>query len=197
MDRKMLEYYETELRYVREAGAEWAERYPRIAGRLGINGTACEDPYVERLFEGLAFLSARVRLKMDSEFPVFTQSLLEAVFPAYLAPTPAMFIARFDPVLGDGSLAAGLTIERGSILRGQISPGEQTPCTFTTAHDVTLWPIRTTGIAYRILGPDQSEMWIDLQTTAELPFSELPLDELTFYARGAGDVPARLLQLLC
>ncbi len=81
MDRRLLEYYEKELQYLLGSGAEFASAYPRIAGRIGLNASECSDPYVERLLEGVAFLSARVQLKLDAEFPAFTQSLLEAVCP--------------------------------------------------------------------------------------------------------------------
>ena len=60
MDRRLLQYYERELRFVRELGAEFARRFPKVAGRLGITELACDDPHVERLFQGFAFLAAGV-----------------------------------------------------------------------------------------------------------------------------------------
>ena len=76
--------------YVREMGGEFAREFPKIAGRLGLETFECADPYVERLLEGFAFLAARVQLKIDAEFPRFTQHLLEIVYPHYLAPMPSM-----------------------------------------------------------------------------------------------------------
>ena len=55
MDTRLLNYYERELRYVREMGSEFATQYPKIAGRLGMDGLDCADPYVERLLEGFAW----------------------------------------------------------------------------------------------------------------------------------------------
>jgi type VI secretion system protein ImpG len=75
----MLRYYERELQHVREMGAEFAREFPKIAGRLGLEGFECADPYVERLLESFAFMAARVQLKLDSEFTTFTQHLLELV----------------------------------------------------------------------------------------------------------------------
>ena len=86
----MLDYYNRELAYVREQGAEFAEQFPKVAARLGMRGMEVADPYVERLLEGFAFMSARIQLKMDAEFPRFSQRLLDLVYPGYLAPTPAM-----------------------------------------------------------------------------------------------------------
>jgi type VI secretion system protein ImpG len=49
MDQRLLEYYNGELQFMRETGAEFARAYPRVAARLGLDGTDCADPYVERL----------------------------------------------------------------------------------------------------------------------------------------------------
>ena len=77
MDSRLLGYYERELRYLREMGTEFARDFPNIAGRLSLEQFTCADPYVERLLEGFAFLSARVQLKLDAEFPRFVQNLLQ------------------------------------------------------------------------------------------------------------------------
>ena len=90
MDPRLLRYYDQELRHVREMGAEFAAQFPKVAARLGMHGIEVADPYVERLLEGFAFLAARVQLKLDAEFPRFTQRMLEIVYPQFLAPTPAM-----------------------------------------------------------------------------------------------------------
>src|SRR5271166_6313709 len=97
MDRRLLRYYELELQHLRGMGTEFAREFPKVAGRLGLEGFTCADPFVERLLEGFAFLTARVQLKLDAEFPRFTQSLLETVYPHYLCPTPSMAVVRLDP----------------------------------------------------------------------------------------------------
>ena len=92
MDPRLLRYYNQELHFIRDMGAEFAREHPKIAGRLGMEGIECADPYVERLLEGFAFLAGRVQLKLDAEFPRFTQHLLEMVYPLFLAPTPCMAV---------------------------------------------------------------------------------------------------------
>src|ERR687883_1653262 len=104
MDPRLLNYYNRELQHLREMGAEFAREFPKIAGRLGLEAFECADPYVERLLEGFAFLAARVQLKIDAEFPRFTQHLLEVVYPHYLSPTPSMAIVQMKPNLAEGSL---------------------------------------------------------------------------------------------
>ena len=58
---ELLEYYRRELTYLRRRGADFAERYPKVAGRLEIGLDECPDPHVERLLEAFAFLTARLQ----------------------------------------------------------------------------------------------------------------------------------------
>lgn len=68
MNPRLLELYNQELHHVRESAAEFAKEYPKIASRLTLSGMDCADPYVERLLEGFAYLTARVQLKLDAEY---------------------------------------------------------------------------------------------------------------------------------
>ncbi len=148
MDTRLLKHYERELAYLRDMGAEFAEAYPKIAARLGMEGIEVLDPYVERLLEGAAFLSARVQLELEMEFPTFTSNLLEIVYPHYLAPTPAMMIASFTPDVANAALKNGYLLPRGTPLRSRLMEGEQTACEFRTAADVTLWPVEISEAEY-------------------------------------------------
>src|SRR5262252_4234029 len=130
MDPRLLQYYNLELQHLRETGAEFAQQFPKIAARLGMKGIEVADPYVERLLEGVAFLAARVQLKMDAEFPRFSQRLLEVVYPNYLAPTPSAAIVCLTPKHAEINVESGFLLPRGTILRGQIAKGEQTACEF-------------------------------------------------------------------
>jgi hypothetical protein len=94
MDPRLLRLYNDELTHLREVGGEFAREFPKIAGRLGMEGTEVADPYVERLLEGFAFLSARVQLKLDAEHPRLISHLLESIYPNFLAPVPSMMVAR-------------------------------------------------------------------------------------------------------
>ena len=119
-----------------------------------MNGLEVADPYVERLLEGVGFLAARVQLKLDAEFPRFTQALLEIVYPHYLAPTPSMLVAQLKPDPGDPNLASGITVPRGSTMHSLIAGDEATACEFRTAQDVRLWPIEVVSANYFSFAPD-------------------------------------------
>jgi type VI secretion system protein ImpG len=208
MNPKLLHYYESELQHLREMGGEFARDFPKIAGRLGLETQACADPYVERLLEGFSFLAARVRLKVDAEFPRFTNHLLELVYPQYLAPTPAMAVVQLQPDMDEGSLAQGFKVARGSALHSMLGKGDQTACEFRTAHDVTLWPVelaearyfscggQLNGIELGRLGGVKAALRLRLRAGAGLAFGELALDHLPIHLRGGDAVPARLLEQL-
>jgi type VI secretion system protein ImpG len=140
MDVRFLDYYNRELTYLRELGTEFAASFPKAAGHLGMQAGDVADPYVERLLEGFAFLSSRIHLKMDAEFPRFSQRLLEVVYPHYLAPTPSMAIVQI-PLNQDSDARATARLPRGTVLESSLVPGTSTPCTFVTAQDMEAWPL--------------------------------------------------------
>jgi type VI secretion system protein ImpG len=207
MDPRLLRYYNLELQHLRETGAEFAEQFPKVAARLGMHGLEVADPYVERLLEGVGFLAARVHLKLDAEFPRFTQALLEIVYPHYLAPTPSMLVAQLKPDLNDPNLAAGPTVARGTMMTSLTTSDDATSCEFQTAQDVRLWPIEIVSASYFSFAPDlplnalpvaqriRGGLRIRLKTTAGVKFSQLPLERLTFYLTGRDDVANKLYEL--
>jgi type VI secretion system protein ImpG len=206
VDRRLLDLYNRELAYIRTMGAEFAKEFPKIAGRLGglDEFQPCQDPFVERLLEGFAFLAARVQLKLDAEFPRFTQSLVNTIYPHYLAPTPSMCIVQFEPEFDEKGLAEGFIIPRDSSLNSMLGKSEQTRCEYRAAHDVTLWPIKLNQADYytRELAsleipnvPNvKAGIRLRIQTTAGLNFSELKLDSLNLHLMGIGEVPMQLYE---
>ena len=207
MDSRLLEYYDRELSHLREVGGEFAAEFPKIAGRLGLDSFECADPYVERLLEGFAFLAARVHLKIDAEFPTFTQHLLEMVYPHYLTPIPSMAVVQFAASMTEGSLAEGFKLPRETMLRSQVARGEQTACQYRTSQDVTLWPLEITEAEYvsrDVAAADlpplpgvRAGLRIRLRTTAGLKFNALSaLKSLTLFLRGSGELPMHLYEAL-
>src|SRR5689334_15567492 len=143
---QLLPYYERELGYLRRNLRDFAERYPKIAGRLLIGGEVCEDPHVERMIESFALLGARINKKLDDDYPEFTEALFEVLYPHYLRPFPSCSIAQFGVSSGIGNLTQPSTIERGTEVKSRPIRGVQ--CRFRTAYDVTLAPIRISEAKY-------------------------------------------------
>ncbi len=148
MDPRLLRAYNEELAYLRETAREFGEEHEAVAGRLGLKTPTDPDPYVERLLEGVAFLSARVQLKQQDQYPEFTQHLLQAVQPHYLAPTPSICVAAFEPKEGDPILNKGFVVTRGTEITAEASEQGNVPVIFRTGHEITLWPLRITQVEY-------------------------------------------------
>ena len=206
MDPRLLGYYNRELQHLREMGGEFAHEFPKIAGRLGVETLECSDPYVERLLESFAFLTARVQLKIDAEFPRFSQHLMQMVYPHLLAPTPSMAVLELEPNLSEGALADGFRVPRGAVLRSLVGRGAETACEYRTAHDVTLWPLELVGAEYtsfladlgslRLPGKGKAALRLRLRAAAGLNMDRLALADLPVFLRGGDEIAMRLYELL-
>jgi type VI secretion system protein ImpG len=208
MDPRLLRYYNQELQHVRETGAEFAAAYPKIAGRLGMDGMECADPYVERLLEGFAFLSARVQMKMDAQHPVFTQHLLRMLYPQYLAPVPSMTVVEMTPDSGESLPGEGHLVSRGTALRSQIGFGERTACEYRTAHAVNLLPlsldearyfsspaaIAAAGLGVPPGSSPRAALRLRFKLSAGVQMDALSFDELPVFFAGAGDLAGLLYE---
>src|SRR3954453_1316502 len=199
---ELLTYYNGELAFLRELGAEFASRYPKVAARLLLEADKCEDPHVERILEGVAFLTARIRHKIDDEFPEITDSLLGLLYPNYLRPVPSMSVVQFVLSREQIKMTAGHTIERGARLNSR--PVGGIPCRFRTTAPVTLWPIEVASVRLdpaRVVFPGKPAsavalLQLTLRTQAGLSFAQLALDRLRFYLDGTGALPYTLHALL-
>lgn len=203
MSESLLPYYNRELAAIRKAAGEFADAYPKVAARLRVTPEAVDDPYVERLLEGVAFLAARVQQRLDDELPEFSETLLEMLSPHLLAPVPSMTTLKLSP---PPDATGPVRVPRGLMLETDPVRGE--PVRFTTCHDVTIWPVtiesaRLSGqpIAAPANNRVQGAMAclrLVLRTTApDLQFSKVGLDRLRLHLRGVGAMPSLLHELLC
>ncbi len=148
LDPRLLRLYNDELAYLRDDARAFGEEHEAVAARLGLKTPTDPDPYVERLLEGVAYLGARVQLKLQDQYPEFTQHLLHAVQPHYLAPMPSICVAGFEPKDGDPILIKGHLVPRGTPLVATVGDANSSPVQFRTGHDVTLWPLKITQAEY-------------------------------------------------
>ena len=208
MDPRLLRHYEAELAFMRDMGQEFAAEFPKVAERLNLGSTEVADPYVERLLEGFAFMAARIQLKMEAEFPTFTQSMLQMVYPHYLAPTPSMAIVKVTPDATIREQTTGITLPAGSELRSLLGTEDQTNCVFRTAHSLHLMPIEVAEAEYvaaqagvAALGlPDpgnaRAAVRLRLRTSSGAPIGALALERLSFYLGGPDGPRVRLYEQL-
>lgn len=203
MSDQLLPLYDQELAYLRNLAGEFADAHPKIAGRLRLSADAVDDPHVARLIEAFALVAARIRQKLDDEFPELTASLLGALYPHTLAPFPSASIACFAPLEDmDGSYR----VPRHTPL--EMEPVEGEACRYRTTQDLELWPVavRTASVGVRPLvapaGPFSDRAACSLRVVLEclspgMTFETLGLDRLRFYLGGLPQHGSALYELLC
>jgi type VI secretion system protein ImpG len=201
MSDALLPYYDRELAAIRTLAAEFAQAHPKVAGRLRLSRDAVDDPHVERLLEGVAFLGARVQQRLDDEFPELTDALLGVLYPHYLAPFPSCAIAQFQCQPGLDApvhLAAGIPVTTEPV-RGEV-------CRFRSAWNQTLWPIEIEAVRLSglpLMAPPNpraagaiSVLRISLRSLGDADMTTLNLDRLRVFLRAAPNVSLPLLELL-
>ena len=197
MEDSFLSYYEQELTYIREMGAEFARKYPKIAGRLLLEPDKSEDPHTERLIEAFAFISGRIHKKIDDDFPQITESLLNIIYPHYVNPIPSMTVVQFEPVMNNIS-ESGYIIGKSTKLFSK--PVEGTPCQFFTCMPVNIWPVEVLSAGFKdpeVLKNDaQQAIQLELKVTNELTFADLEWDSLRFFLNGQSHHVYTLYEML-
>jgi len=133
-------HYQSELAFLREMGREFGKQNPSIGGMLAERGG---DPDVERLLEGFAFLTARIRERMDAAIPEVVHGLSDLLLPHYLRPLPATTLIEFTPQ--QRTLRGRHRIARGTPLASV--PVEGTPCLFRTTSELDLLPLTLNDVA--------------------------------------------------
>jgi type VI secretion system protein ImpG len=187
---ELLPYYNRELAYIRKLGAEFADKHPKIASRLRVSKDMPEDPHVSRLVEAFAFLAARVRRKIDDEFPEITKSLLGALYPHLLAPFPSCCIAQYTPDEAIAQSPAAPIVDRGTIV--ETAPIDGQPCRFRSCYPATLWPFRVAAAGWhgaplpapntRFTRGAAAVVKIQLETiSTKVKFADFGCDRLRFF----------------
>jgi type VI secretion system protein ImpG len=202
MSESLLPYYDRELTAIHRLATEFAEAYPKIAGRLRLSPGGVDDPHVARLLDGVAFLAARVHHRLDDEFPELTDALLGMLYPHYLSPVPSCMVARLDcspDLQTPDTRPVGTEFDtepvRGEALR------------YRTTAPVTLWPIEVENI--RLTGlpivapanPAASGAVAALRITLkclmpDMTFAQLGVDRLRFFLQGPSNQTLPLYELL-
>lgn len=205
MSDDLLAYYNRELTYIRRHASKFAQDHPKIAGRLRMGANTSDDPHVERLIEAFAYLTARIRHKLDDELPEITEALLGVLYPHYQAPIPSMAIVEMELDPAQDQLTTGYTVPRHTEIETEPIQGE--PCRFRTCYPVTLWPIelRAAGLTQSLLGAPPlpgtsgavSVLKLVLHCRAkELDFSALAIRSLRFFLNGQAQEIFRLYELI-
>ncbi len=170
-------YYQDELAYLRDLGREFAAAYPGIAPMLAERGG---DPDVERLLEGAAFLTGRLRQKIDDELPEVIHSVAALLFPHYVRQVPSASVVEFTPL--PNVVRERLVVPRGSEV-GSV-PVDGVSCRFRTSQEVTLLPLAVEDVRVDTGQTLNQTLRIELKFTGGSNLAALNLKTLRFYIHG-------------
>ena len=199
----LLDYYERELSYLRRSGAQFAKEYPKVASRLLLEPNKCDDPHVERILEGFAFLAARIHLKIDDDFSEVSEAMLGMVAPHYIRPIPSTSLVEFELDPEQGKLTSKLDIPKGTLLQSR--PVRGVPCTFQTCYDTTLWPLNIEDVTWTtphqlkppVSGTDAvGALRVVLRCHSGVTLPQIGLNRLRLHLNGESNLVATLYELL-
>jgi type VI secretion system protein ImpG len=151
-------YFKDELAYLRELGREFASAYPALAPMLADRGG---DPDVERLLEGVSFLTGRIRQKLDDELPEVVHSIAFLLFPHLLRPLPACTILELTPIVS--VLRERMVVPPGAEFAS--IPVDGTSCRFRSAWPCELVPWMIEDVRLEALPRGKEQLRIRFRTT--------------------------------
>lgn len=199
----ILEYYQRELIYLREQGAAFARRYPRVAARMDVGGEESPDPHVERLIESFAFLTARLQKNLDSEFPEIPTALLGALYPHLVSPIPSMAIARLHVDPEKARSVDGFFVPDNTPLYASADHG--ITCRFRTCYPSTLWPADVVEAGFGSPEPYgfldheaqvETVLRVRLRCLGNLTFADIAPDRLRFHINADPITAGALYELI-
>ncbi|WP_283149525.1 type VI secretion system baseplate subunit TssF [Silvimonas soli] len=190
MDDQVLKYYEAEMRYLREAGKEFAQAHPDRAALLNLDRVGDRDPYVERLFEGFAFLTGRLRQKLDDDLPELTEGLMSLLWPHYLRMIPSLTIVELTPQMD--ALQHAEAVPAGLVLRSSPIGPEQARCLYRTTQAVPLLPLRLVEASAPVRNDGRSAIRLRFHIETQVKRQQLDFSQIRLFINADTPVASAL-----
>jgi len=203
-------YFEREYNFLQTEGNEFAKKHPTLGSKLHLSEREKKDPFVERLFEGFAFLAGRIHERLDDEFPEIAGGILEILFPHLLKAFPACAILQAR--IKTGAFTEPILINRASEIQTpagkfrvkykvQAGPDESSRITekeepadfiFRTTQDILLRPIKLKEVKVVESNYGTSSLILRLQLDRNVDYNTLRMDHFNIYLHGAASVKYNL-----
>ena len=191
----MRHYFEAELRLLNEFAQEFSEAYPEQAGMLNLKEVKDRDPYVERLIEGMAFLTAQIRQQIDDDIPDICETFLNHVKPDFLRPYPSTTIVEFYPRVGQ--LQKNKILHKGQVLLSKPVGNDKVVCKFTSTSDVELLPIKINDVVLEDVQSGGSLLKLIFKTDPGVSLSDLELSKLKIHIHDDPSISLWILEQIC
>lgn len=207
-------YFEREYNFLQSAGEEFSKKHPTLASRLHFSERERKDPFVERLFEGFAFLAGRIHERLDDEFPEIAGGLLEILFPHLLRPFPSCAILQAKHK--SGAITGRILIKKGSEIQTQTGkykvkykvrsgPLEKSRVTekeepaefiFRTTQDLSVRPVKLEEVRMEESSKGNSSLILKIHPDRNVNYSSLELSDFQIYLHGSASIKFNLLLFL-
>lgn len=194
MDNLTLRYFDAEMRYLREAGKEFAEAFPDRAAHLNLDKSGAHDPFVERLFEGFAFLMGRLREKLDDDLPELTEGLVSLLWPHYLRTIPSLSIVEMAPDLAQMKRSESLA--KGFEVLSRPIGATQTRCRYTTTQDLRVQPLALDSLKLDQEPDGRSRLRLRFTRGPLADWSQIDLSRLALYLNADAPLASTLHRAL-
>ena len=196
----MLEYFEAEMRLLHEVAQEFAQAFPEQANMLNLENLKDKDPYVERLLEGMAFLSAQIRQRIDDDLPEVSEGLLNLLWPHFLRPLPSLAIVEFSPRSGQLQetqvLAQHTTLLATPVTADTPQGKEIVTCRFRTTYPLEVHPIRLAKVTAEQRSNGGTLIKFSFKADAGVKLETLDLKRLPLYIHADPSVAALVYKAL-
>ncbi len=203
-------YFEREYNFLQTSGEEFSKKHPTLGSRLHLSERERKDPFVERLFEGFAFLAGRIHERLDDEFPEIAGGILEILFPNLLKSFPSCAILQAN--IKSGALTEPVKIKKGSEVQTQtgkykvkykVQSGsgtgsrltekdEPAEFIFRTTQDFTVRPLKLADVSVEETPQGKTSMILKLQLDRNVDYNSLKMERFRIYLQGSSSVKYNL-----
>ena len=210
----MEKYFEREYNFLQTAGEDFAKKHPTLGSRLRMSERERKDPFVERLFEGFAFLAGRIQERLDDEFPEIAGGILEILFPNLLKPFPSCSILQLKHK--SGAISKPVVVPRGSEIQTQTGKykvkykvyagaSEKSRLTekeepaefiFRTTQDLVVRPIKMEDVVVEDSNKGTTSLILKIQPDRNVDYESLEMNNFQFFLQGAASIKFELLYYL-
>jgi len=189
----MKELFESEMQEFTALANEFAQAYPEQAALLNIESISDRDPYVERLFEGMAFLIAGVKQRLSRGVPELSEQLLEQMAPSLKQTYPSSCVMAFNlPEDGPANLVLP---EKQKVTARSLGP-EGIACHFNTTREAVIRPLKIVSIERSESREFKEQLDICFAKTGDHAWKDMLLEQVSVYLQGERSLVYRLWQLL-
>jgi len=207
-------YFEREYNFLQTAGEDFAKKHPTLGSRLRMSERERKDPFVERLFEGFAFLAGRIQERLDDEFPEIAGGILEILFPNLLKPFPSCSILQLKHK--PGAITKPVVVNRGSEIqtatgkykvkykvyagaseKSRLTEKEEpAEFIFRTTQDIVVRPLKMEDVVVEDSNKGTTTLILKIQPDRNVDYDSLEMNNFQFYLQGAASIKYELLYYL-